>query len=168
MWLWSTIASSGTAERELGTTDRDEVQGPLEAAGFEPEVGRGDRGDEAVVEALGQPQRLVQGIPAEPDRELVQAQLARVKEPQQLDLAEMGLEQRAVLARVVLAQMPGVFGLLGAGGRQGEQVGRGDVGDGGDGGDPLQQAIWLVDVLDRLQKDDRVALAVELLDEAAL
>ena len=37
-------------------------------------------------------------VPAEPDGELVDAQLAGVEEAEELDLLEMRLEQRAVLA----------------------------------------------------------------------
>ena len=53
-------------------------------------------------------------VPAQADRELVRAQLAGVEEAEHLDPVEVGAEQLAVLADVVLAQVPGVVGLLGA------------------------------------------------------
>ena len=53
-------------------------------------------------------------VPAEPDRELVRAELAGVEEAEDLDPLEVRLEQLAVLRLVVLAQVPGVVGLLGA------------------------------------------------------
>ena len=56
-------------------TDRDEVERPVEVAlglGPQGEVGGGDRGHEAVVERLRDPQRRVDAVPAGADRELVQ------------------------------------------------------------------------------------------------
>src|SRR5829696_4986238 len=91
-----------------------------------------DRRDEAIVERLRDSQAAMDAIPAEPDRQLVGAQLAGVEETEQLDAREVGLEQLAVLALVVFAQVPGVVGLLRAGGRECEAVGRRDVGDGCD------------------------------------
>src|SRR5256885_15754477 len=80
----------------------------------------------------------------------------------------MGLEQVAVLAGVVLAQVPGIAGALGAGRRQGEPVRGRDVGQRSRGGEALAELPGGVDVLDRLQEDDGVAGPLELLDEAAV
>src|SRR3712207_7959911 len=53
-----------------------------------------------VVEAPGQPELRVHGVPASAlDGELVDAQLARVEQPEQLDAAEVRLAQRAELLR---------------------------------------------------------------------
>ena len=109
----------------------------------------------------------MEAVPARADGELVQAQLAGVEQAEQLDGGEVRLQQGAVLADVVLAQVPGVVGLLGARRRQGEAVGGGDVGDRGDSRDPIEQPLGLVDVLDRLQEDDRVTGLVIRLDEIA-
>ena len=71
-------------------------------------------------------------------------------------------------ARRVLAQVPGVVGLLGAGRGEGQPVGRRDVAQRRGGREALQQPAGLGDVLDRLQEDDRVARPVELLHQPAL
>jgi hypothetical protein len=110
----------------------------------------------------------VDAVPADADGELVCAQLAGVEEAEQLDAAEVGLEQLPVLALVVLPQVPGVVGLFGVRRGEGEPVRRGDVGDRRDGGDPLQQAVGLVDMLDRLQEDDGIDLPVEVLNQPPL
>ena len=83
--------------------DGEEVQRPLEAPAAEAEVGGGDRRREAVVEALGEPEALVDRVPAEPDRDLVDAQLAGVEEAEQLDPLEVRLAELAELLLPVLA-----------------------------------------------------------------
>src|SRR6266550_4937563 len=111
MCEWRTIARSPTGAAwtgsgRSGTADSEEVEGPTEVGSIralEREVGRGNRGDEAVVEALGETERRVDAVPARADRELVEAELAGVEEAEELDALEVGLEQVAVLAGVVLA-----------------------------------------------------------------
>src|SRR6188472_932105 len=154
MWEWRTIARSPAVRS--GITDRDEVQRPIQVAGPQTEVPGADRGDEAVVERLGQVERRVDAVPAYADGELVGAQLAGVEDPEELDLLEVRLEQLAVLMLVVLAQVPGVVRLLGARGGEREAVGGRDVGDPRAAGDPLQEPNGVVNVLDRLQEHRRV------------
>src|SRR5436190_13177196 len=112
MCEWRTIARSptgrvtGPVREPSGTADREEVQRPREVGLVRPlqrEVGRGDRGDEAVVEALGEPERGVDAVPAHPEGELVEAELAGVEDAEQLDAREVGLEQGAVFGDGVLA-----------------------------------------------------------------
>ena len=107
-------------------------------------------------------------VPAGLQRQLVQAQLAGVKYAVDLDRLELRRDQLAVLGGRVLAQMPGVFGLLRPLGRQGEPVRSRDVGDGRRLREVRQQLGRALDVLDRLQEDDRVAALVEALDQGAL
>src|SRR4051812_41412779 len=128
MWEWRTIARS-PALSSGGMTDGEEVQGAVEVALLKLEIRGGDCGREAIVERLGQVQRLMDTIPAELDRELVDAQLASVKEAEHLDPGEVGRAEIAELGGAVLAHVPGVVGLLGSRRRQRQQVGRGDVGD---------------------------------------
>ena len=104
-------------------------------------------------------------------RELVQPQLARVEEPEQVDLREVALAQRAVLVRPVLAHVPRVARALLPLRREREHVRRGDVGDaaGPDQvADPLEHRVRVLDVLDRLQEHDAVDVARPGLDHVAL
>src|SRR4029450_4359226 len=71
---------------------RQEIQRPVELARVQAEVARADRWDEAVVEGPGDPQGAVDAVPAEPDRQLVDAQLTGVEEAEQLDAPEGGGE----------------------------------------------------------------------------
>src|SRR3954462_14538526 len=128
MWEWRTIARS-PALSSGGMTDGEEVQGPVEIALLQLEIRGGDRGREAVVEGLGQVQRLVDPVPAQLDRELVGTQLASVEEAEHLDPGKVGRAEIAELGGAVLAHVPGVVGLLGPGRRQRQQVGSGDVGN---------------------------------------
>src|SRR6188472_1691548 len=128
MWEWRTIARS-PALSSGGMADGEEVQGPVEVPLPQLEIRGGDRGREAIVERLGQAQRLVDAVPTELDRELVGAQLASVEEAEHLDPGEVGLAEIAELGGAVLAHVPGVVGLLRPRRRQGQQVRRGDVGD---------------------------------------
>src|SRR5215211_2017092 len=123
-----TIARSPTGSFS-GMADRQEVERMVKVAAIrEAKVRRGDRGDEPRVESLGQPQGRMDAIPAGAKGELVRAQLAGVKNAQDLDPAEMRVEQLAVLGQGVLAKMPRILGLLGARRGQREPVRRRDVG----------------------------------------
>src|SRR5436189_1354069 len=116
----STIARSPTA-LSLGTTDRQEVERAVEVAlGAHPEVRRSDPRNEPLVERPRDPQRGVDSVPAGPERQLVDSQLSSVEDAEDLDPREVGVEQLAILARRVFAQMPRVLGLLGARGREGQ------------------------------------------------
>src|SRR5262245_35418276 len=106
MWECSTIARSPALSSAMA--DGEEVQRPVEISRREPEVRSGDRRGEAVVEGLGQPQRPVDAVPAEPDRDLVGTQLAGVEEAEHLDPPEVRLAELAKLRRPVLAHVPGV------------------------------------------------------------
>src|SRR4051794_5705830 len=123
MCEWRTIARSpigSLSDGPLDMADRQEVERPVKVAPTpQPEVGRGDRRNEARVERLRQPERRVDAVPAGPKRRLVRAQLASVEEAQNLDPAEVRLQQLAVLSERVLAKVPRVLGLLGPGRRQG-------------------------------------------------
>ena len=104
------------------------------------------------------------GVPARVrDRQLVQAQLARVEQAEQVDLAEVPLAQRPVLLRAVLAHVPRVARALRAGRRERQHVRRRDVGDAArpdQVAEPVQHRVGVLDVLDRLQEHDAVDVAV--------
>src|SRR5919198_4030458 len=90
--------ASATSWRELCMADGHEVQGSVERClilALEREVGGGDRGNEALVERLRQAQRRVEAVPAEAERDLVQAEGSRVGRAQELDPSGVGLEERA-------------------------------------------------------------------------
>ena len=134
----------------------------------EHEVGGADRRREAVVERLRDPQQRMDPVPAQPDRALVDRELAGMEEPVDLDRAERRLEHGPVLGDRVLAEMPGVVRLLGALGREGEPVRRRDERQRGGRRDRAEQRRNILDVLDRLQEDDRVERSGDVLDEIAL
>ena len=161
------VPCGGAHVRQTATKSSARSRSQL-AAGRQLEIGRGDRRHEAVVERLRDPQRLVDTVPSERERELVGAQLASVEEAVDLDLREMRLEQLPVLGGRVLAQVPRVLGLLRPRRREREPVRRRDVGDRGDLGEPGEQLAGLGDVLDRLQEDHRVAWLAVGLDEPTL
>src|SRR5262249_53175383 len=149
-----------------GTTDREEVEGPGEiglGATGEAEVGRRECRDEALVEGLRQAQRGVDPVPAGPQGELVEAELAGGEGPEELGPRGGGVERLSVLGGRVLAAVLGVVGALGPGGRQGEAVRGRDVGDRRRPGEALAERAGLGYVLDRLQEDDRVTRALEAL-----
>src|ERR1700712_3615434 len=110
-------------------TDGQKVQSRVEVPFPESEVGGCDGRREAVVEGLGQTQALMDAVPAELDRQLVDAQLAGVEEAVELGRGEVVLAERPELLRPVLMDVPVVVGLLRSGWRQGQQVGSGDEGD---------------------------------------
>ena len=95
-------------------------------------------------------------------------ELARVEEPADLDPGERRLEQAAVLLDRVLAQMPGVVGLVGALGGERQPVGRRDERERSRLADRGEQRGDVLDVLDRLQEDDGVERPADVLDEIAL
>ena len=64
-----------------GPADGKEVERAVEVAVPEAEVGGSDRGGEAVVEGLGDPEALVDRIPARPQCPAVHPQLAGVDRP---------------------------------------------------------------------------------------
>src|ERR1700737_2813820 len=63
---------------------------------------RRDRGREALIEALGEPEARVQRVPSEAQRVLVQAQLAGVEEPVHLHAGKAAAAQALELLRAVL------------------------------------------------------------------
>src|SRR2546425_742116 len=67
---------------------REEVERSVYALGTQRKVARRDRRREAVVERTRQPEPLVDRIPAEPERQLVETELAGVEHAQQLDASE--------------------------------------------------------------------------------
>src|ERR671918_581148 len=135
MWVCRTTARSPTSRM----ADGEEVERAFEVPVPEGEVRRGDRRDEAVVERPRDPQRPVDPVPPEAERDLVRPEPASVEHPEDLDLAEVWLEQGAVLLDRVLAQVPRVVRSLGPGRGEREAVGGRDVDDGGGRGDPAQQ-----------------------------
>src|SRR6185295_9526943 len=170
MWEWRTIARS-PALPSGGMADGEEVQGAVETALAQLEIRGGDRGGEAVVERPGQAETLVDRVPTELDRQLMGSQLAGMEEAEQLHFGEVRLAEPAELLRAVLVDVPRVVGLLGAQRRQGEQVRRRDVGDAAwrqHGPEVLEDRPRVLDVLDRLQEDDRVTGLGEALDQVAL
>src|SRR5215208_502341 len=123
MCEWSTMARSpiGLAgSTGSGTADRQEIERPIEvSARGQPEVRGGDRRDEARVERLGDPKRRMGAIPSGAQRQVVEAQLEGMNDAQDLDSREVRLQQLAILAQRVLAQVPRILRLLGT--RRGER-----------------------------------------------
>src|SRR5688500_17986870 len=102
----STMARSPSRS---GMADGQEVESaPQVALPGDLEVGRGNRPNEAAVEGLGEAEGAVDTVPAEAQGQLVDAQLAGVKDAKHLDPREMGLQEGAVLGQRVLAKVPGV------------------------------------------------------------
>src|SRR6266511_6397068 len=89
-----TLAASPPASR---MTDGEEVERALQPRLAQLEIALGDRRHEALVERLRDPQHAMDAVPAESDRDLVDAQLACVEDAQDLDSREPGGEQRPVL-----------------------------------------------------------------------
>src|ERR1700761_2518724 len=129
MWECRTIARSPAVPSSLRPADGKEVERAVEVPAREAKVGGGDRGREAVVERLRQPEPLVDAVPTELQRPAVDAQLARVEEPEQLDLTEVRRAEPTELGRPVLLDVPRVVGLPGPLRRQGQQGRGGDIGD---------------------------------------
>src|SRR4051812_26190930 len=170
MWECRTMARS-PALSSGAMADGDEVERAVQVALPEDEIGAVDRGREAVVKRSGEVKRLVEAIPAELQRQLVGPQLAGMEEAVDLDPGEVGLAELAELPGAVLAHVPGVVGLLGSGGSEGEQVRRRDIGDATGPehrAEVLEDRAGVLDVLDCLQEDDRVAGLGEALHQVAL
>src|SRR5436853_4209353 len=92
--------------------DGEEVERAVERSLGQAEVALRDGRGEAVVERLRDAQSLVHRVPAEvPDRQLVQTQLARVEQAEQLDTIEGPLAQLPELLGPVLLDVPRVVGL---------------------------------------------------------
>src|SRR5689334_11059078 len=109
MWVWRTTATRPGGLTDSRATDGEEVERAVQVAAAQREVARRDRGREAVVERLRDPQARVDGVPAETlDRDLVRAQPARVEQPEQLDGAELRFAERAELLGAVLVDVPRV------------------------------------------------------------
>src|SRR5882762_362537 len=100
MWEWRTMAKSPALSSRMA--DGKEVQRPVQIVTAQSEVRGGDRRGEAIVEGLGQSQCLVDAVPAQPDRDLVHAQPARMEEPEHLDPLEVVFAERPELRRPVL------------------------------------------------------------------
>src|SRR6266540_3536118 len=131
-----TIARSPTSS---GMADRQKIESLVEiAAPGDLEVRGGDGWDEPRVEGLRDPEGRVDAVPAEAQRHLMDPQLARMEDAQELDAREVGLEEGPVLGDRVLAQVPRVAGLLRPGRRKRAAVGRGHIGDGRRGGEAPQ------------------------------
>jgi len=125
----------------------------IEVVRLQPEVGRGNRRGEAIVERLGQMQSLVGAVPAELDRQLVRPQLAGMEEAEQLDAQKVGVAEFAELGGTVLVDVPGVVRLFRPGRGEREQVGRREVGDATRSQhrlEVLKDRPCVLDVLDRL------------------
>src|SRR5215210_1748125 len=75
------------------TKRRDEVKRALERTRPEREVPSGDGWGEAVVKGLRDAERRMHAIPAGTQRQLMRAQYARVKQAEQLHLAEDALAE---------------------------------------------------------------------------
>src|SRR3954447_24379976 len=171
MWECRTIARSPAGSGVSGMADGEKVEGAVEVDPVlapQREVGCRDRRHETVVERLRDAEGRVDAIPSGRDRELVHAELSGVMEAEQLDSREVRRQKLQVLGGRVFPQVPRVSGAVGAGGSEREPIRGRDVGDRSGGGDPIAEGAWLVDVLDRLQEDDRVVGPLEVLDQAAL
>src|SRR6187200_2104966 len=158
MWEWRTIARS-PALSSTGMANGEEVKRAVEVPGLKLEIGGDDSRREAVVEGGGEAQPLVHAVPAQLYRDLVGAQLAGVEEAEHLDPGEVCLAEPAELLSAVLADVPGVVGLLRTRRREGEQVRRRDVGDAVRGqhrAEVVEDRARVLDVLDRLQEDNGV------------
>src|SRR3712207_5639877 len=104
MCVWSTIASSPRS----ATQHRQEVERAVERALAQREVGLRDGRGEPLVERAGDAEPRVQAVPPGAQRQVVQAELAGVEEPEQLDVREAVGAQLAELLGPVLADVPRV------------------------------------------------------------
>ncbi len=107
------------------------------------------------------------------DRELVDRELASVEQAVELDGTEVGFAKLTELLGPVLLDVPRVLRLLSALGCQGEEVGSRNEHDRVLRADhvrltALEDRVRVLDVLDRLQEDDRVDLACVVLDQLSL
>src|SRR4029450_10774353 len=121
MWECNTTARSPTERSAMAYGD--EVEGALQVGPAQGEIAGRDRGDEAGVERPRQVQGGVDAVPAQAQGELMEAELACVEEAEHLHPGEAWPDPRAGFGEGVLAQVPGVVGLLRARRRQGQAVG---------------------------------------------
>ena len=106
--IWRGASPWGAASPQRSTATKSSARSRERA---EREVASGDRGREAVVEGLRDPERGVHVVPARPQGQLVRPQHARVEEPEQFDVGEDALAERSELLGAVLPQVPGVVRL---------------------------------------------------------
>src|SRR3954469_24647441 len=93
-----TIARSPRVRSAMSApADCEEIECAVELSRPELEVAGVDRGDEAVIEGLGEAECRVDPVPAEADRQLMHSQLAGVVQPEDVDTREVRFEQLAVL-----------------------------------------------------------------------
>src|SRR5581483_6578367 len=86
--------SESERARSSSMADGQEVERRVEVAvGAQLEVGRRDRGHEAIVEGLREAKGAVHAVPPQPQGQLVDAQLSRVVDAEHIDVGEVGLEQ---------------------------------------------------------------------------
>ena len=133
MWLCRTTARSPELSVTCGRSPRSPA--PSQVPRPRRRAGRSrcrDRRDEAAVEGIGEACRLVEAVPAEPDRGLVDLQLAGVVEAKDLHRGEMRREQLAVLGGCPTRRDARVLGLLSVGARKRQPVRGRDVCDWGD------------------------------------
>ena len=156
-----------------GPAHRDEVEGAVHvgAAGrAQAEVRGGDRGREPVIEATCQAEPSVEAIPPRAQRELVYAQLVRVKEPVQLDGLEVRTTELLELLAAVLVYVPGVVRAGRAAWCERQHVRRRHehrplLAD--ERTEMVEHRTRVLQVLDRLQEHDRVGRLGEPVDEIA-
>jgi hypothetical protein len=112
----------------------------------------------------------VEVVPAALDRELVEAQLARVEEAEDLHVREARRAELTELLGAVLLHVPRVAGLLRSVGRERQHVRRRDVCRAARAqhrAQVVEDLARVLHVLDRLEEDDRVARRTVGLDEVA-
>src|SRR6476469_7800643 len=109
-WSPKSAPPPGRGGSDSRMANGEKVQCGVEIFFFQAEIRARDRRGEAVVEGLGQAQVLVDAVPAELDRQLVDPQLAGVEEAEHLDPVEVRRAERAELLGPVLLHMPRVVG----------------------------------------------------------
>src|SRR3954451_6367072 len=153
--------AAGTATRYASRPQHcEEVKCLVKIAIAQLEVAHRDRRREPVVEALRNPELRMERVPAGTDRQLVDAELARVEKPVHLDAAERALTELAELRGAVLLDVPRIARSLGALRREREHVRCRDVRDPARSqqrAEVLERGLRVLQVLDRLQEHERIA-----------